>query len=195
VGAQHCLSAVDAVTGSRSGAAARRAPECGAARRRPLHDGRSSASQSGHSHHLARAPLTHSVYSTRVRLSLAPSSGRRHFRLLLSSEMSSPPYFAFPCRKSDIILLATNLRCRASFCREASAEAMRRRDCVLLLGDAMAARPLTATPESRDCGARLLSITAPSKSHIEVVFRQGLSESGFVEGKNAAIETRWVDDR
>ena len=42
----------------------------------------------------------------------------------------------------------------------------------------------------------LLSLDAPGKApHLEAVFRQGLSESGFVEGKNVVIENRWIDDR
>ena len=37
----------------------------------------------------------------------------------------------------------------------------------------------------------LRSSTASGSAHLVVAFRQGLTETGFVEGQNVAIEYRW----
>ncbi len=71
---------------------------------------------------------------------------------------------------------------------------MRRRELMLLLGGAMtAARALRAQQKAMPVIAYLSSgspgLSAPSVA----AFLQGLSETGYVEGQNVAIEYRWAD--
>jgi putative ABC transport system substrate-binding protein len=73
---------------------------------------------------------------------------------------------------------------------------MRRRELVLLLGGAMtAARALHAQQKAMPAigflGSDAPSTTAPWAA----AFRQGLSETGYVEGQNLAIEYRWAEGR
>jgi putative ABC transport system substrate-binding protein len=73
---------------------------------------------------------------------------------------------------------------------------MRRREFVMVLGGAVAAWPLAARAQSPMPVIGFLDSRTP-----EVVaarlggFRQGLKESGYVEGENVAIVYRWAEDR
>jgi putative ABC transport system substrate-binding protein len=71
---------------------------------------------------------------------------------------------------------------------------MRRRELMLLLGGAMtAARGLRAQQKAMPViGFLGVSSPGPTAPYV-AAFRQGLSETGYVEGQNVAIEYRWAE--
>ena len=71
---------------------------------------------------------------------------------------------------------------------------MRRRELMLLLGGAMtAARALRAQQKAMPViGFLGVSSRGPTAPYV-VAFGQGLSETGYVEGQNVAIEYRWAE--
>jgi len=74
---------------------------------------------------------------------------------------------------------------------------MRRRDFINLIGGTAAAWPLAAQAQHAAVPViGVLSILSPDDSHpLMTAFRQGLRESGYIDGQNVAIEYRWAEGR
>ena len=73
---------------------------------------------------------------------------------------------------------------------------MRRRECITLLGGAAAGWPVTARAQqpTMPVVGFLYSQSPEVLSEMLRRFRQGLQETGFVEGDNVTIEYRWAEN-
>jgi putative ABC transport system substrate-binding protein len=74
---------------------------------------------------------------------------------------------------------------------------LKRREFITLIGGAAAAWPLAARAQQSSLPVIgvLGGISPEAYEPFLVLFRQGLNETGFVEGGNVAIESRWAQDR
>jgi hypothetical protein len=75
-------------------------------------------------------------------------------------------------------------------------DSMRRREFIALIGGGAVA-PLAARAQQRAMPVIgfLRSTTAADSTKFVTSFRQGLKETGFVEGENVAIEYRYADNQ
>jgi putative tryptophan/tyrosine transport system substrate-binding protein len=76
---------------------------------------------------------------------------------------------------------------------------MRRRDVIKLLGGAaMSANGWPLPARAQPAAIPLIGFLNPNpaarSAHYVTSFRQGLGETGYVEGRNVAIDYRWADD-
>ena len=75
------------------------------------------------------------------------------------------------------------------------ARMMRRRDFIVLFGAAVGSpRVLRAQQATPVIGFLHSASAGPSASRVSA-FRQGLRDTGYVEGQNVAVEYRWADNR
>jgi putative tryptophan/tyrosine transport system substrate-binding protein len=71
---------------------------------------------------------------------------------------------------------------------------MRRREFIKLITGLAVTWPLTARAQQPPPVVGFLSSRSPDDSaHLVAAFREGLAETGFVEGRNVAIEYRWAE--
>jgi putative ABC transport system substrate-binding protein len=72
---------------------------------------------------------------------------------------------------------------------------VRRREFITLIGGAAAAWPLVA--RAQQAAMPVIGLLSPRSPAVDAslisVIRQGLNDTGFVEGQNVALDYRWAD--
>src|SRR3981081_3894846 len=72
---------------------------------------------------------------------------------------------------------------------------MRRREFITLVGGAAVGGPLSAhAQQSLPVVGFLSNLTSDGGADVLQALRQGLAETGYVEGRNVVIESCWADD-
>src|SRR5438477_5684500 len=71
---------------------------------------------------------------------------------------------------------------------------MRRREFIALVGGAVVSPLIAHTQQPAAPVIGFLSVGSPGPlAHLAVAFRQGLKETGYVEGQNVVVEYRWAE--
>ena len=70
---------------------------------------------------------------------------------------------------------------------------MRRRELILLLGGGLAVPRILRAQQKAMPVIGCLNATSPQYAPVVSAFRQGLNETGYVEGQNVAIDYRWAE--
>src|SRR5216684_4037855 len=72
---------------------------------------------------------------------------------------------------------------------------MKRREFITLVGGAAVSWPLAARAQRPTMPVVGFLSSLSQSEHLARAFHRGLSEMGYVQGQNVAIEYRWIEDR